>query len=304
MPPIRSCSAPTRWSASPAARSRRRSAGLRSGRWSSPVSSPPRRLGALSELIEVLVGRSDVAPDRRDKRFVHPAWTANPIYRRLVQAYLVETQALLDVGRRGGAGRQEPGAGPVRDDAAHRGRRADQHAARQPERAGQGRRDPWSQPAQRRTAHGPRRPPQRRHAVDRRHPALHRRRQPGRHPGRGGAPRRGVRADPVRAGRSRRLRPAPRGDPAADQQVLHLRSRPGPQPRRAHGRRRGPVLRDELAQPDRRPARLEPRHLRRRVQGSDRGGVRDHRKSRCERCRDVRRRDHDGVPSRPPRRDR
>ena len=32
----------------------------------------------------------------RDKRFAHPAWAANPVYRRLVQAYLVETQALLD----------------------------------------------------------------------------------------------------------------------------------------------------------------------------------------------------------------
>ena len=49
-------------------------------------------LGAASQLLEVLVGRSDVAPDPRDKRFAHPAWSDNPIYRRLLQAYLVEAE--------------------------------------------------------------------------------------------------------------------------------------------------------------------------------------------------------------------
>jgi polyhydroxyalkanoate synthase len=54
-------------------------------------------LEALGQLVGVLVGRSDVAPDPRDKRFAHPAWTANPVYHRLVQSYLVETKALFDV---------------------------------------------------------------------------------------------------------------------------------------------------------------------------------------------------------------
>jgi polyhydroxyalkanoate synthase len=54
-------------------------------------------LQAVGELVEVLVGRSDIAPDPRDKRFAHRAWTSNPVYHRLVQAYLVETKALLDV---------------------------------------------------------------------------------------------------------------------------------------------------------------------------------------------------------------
>jgi polyhydroxyalkanoate synthase len=54
-------------------------------------------LRALGELVGVVVGRSDVAPDPRDKRFAHPAFAANPIYHRLVQAYLVETKALLEV---------------------------------------------------------------------------------------------------------------------------------------------------------------------------------------------------------------
>ena len=152
--------------------------------------------------------------------------------------------------------------------------------------------------------HGPRRPPQRRHAGDGRHPPVHRRRQPRRHPGPGRAPQRGVRAHPVRAGRQDDLRATARRHPAADQQVLHLRHRPRPQPHRAPGRRRGALLRGQLAQPHRRAARLEPRHLRRRVQGGDRGRVRDHRQRRRQRGRHVRGRHHDGVPARPPRRDR
>ena len=55
-----------------------------------------------------------------------------------------------------------------------------------------------------------------------------------------------------------------RGRPPADQQVLHHRPRARPQPRREHRRRRHPVLHDQLAQPDARAARLEPRHLRHR----------------------------------------
>ena len=54
-------------------------------------------LGSLSQLLEVLVGRSDVAPEPRDKRFTHPAWSDNPVYRRLLQAYLVEARATLDI---------------------------------------------------------------------------------------------------------------------------------------------------------------------------------------------------------------
>jgi len=56
-----------------------------------------RALDAAHELVEVAVGRSDVAPARGDKRFTHPAWSSNPLYRRLLQAYLVERRALLDL---------------------------------------------------------------------------------------------------------------------------------------------------------------------------------------------------------------
>ncbi len=60
-----------------------------------PGVAAARALDAAHQLVEVGVGRSDVAPARGDKRFTHPAWSSNPIYRRLLQAYLVETRALL-----------------------------------------------------------------------------------------------------------------------------------------------------------------------------------------------------------------
>jgi poly[(R)-3-hydroxyalkanoate] polymerase subunit PhaC len=50
---------------------------------------------AARELLDVALGRSDLAPDPADKRFVDPAWANNPAYRRLLQAYLVERDALL-----------------------------------------------------------------------------------------------------------------------------------------------------------------------------------------------------------------
>ena len=40
-------------------------------------------------LTEVALGTSDIQPEPRDRRFADPAWTYNPIYRRLAQAYLV-----------------------------------------------------------------------------------------------------------------------------------------------------------------------------------------------------------------------
>jgi polyhydroxyalkanoate synthase len=54
----------------------------------------PRALAAESvrvaaELARVALGRSDVTPSPRDKRFSDPAWELNPLYRRWAQAYLV-----------------------------------------------------------------------------------------------------------------------------------------------------------------------------------------------------------------------
>ena len=44
------------------------------------------RLG--SELVRIAVGRSELAPAKGDRRFADPAWTENPAYRRIEQAYL------------------------------------------------------------------------------------------------------------------------------------------------------------------------------------------------------------------------
>jgi len=49
---------------------------------------------AAHQLVEVLVGRSDVAPAAGDKRFSYSSWESNPLYRRLLQAYLVEARAV------------------------------------------------------------------------------------------------------------------------------------------------------------------------------------------------------------------
>ncbi len=51
--------------------------------------------GAARQLLEVARGRSDVVPDPADKRFADPAWANSPLYRRLLQAYLVERDALF-----------------------------------------------------------------------------------------------------------------------------------------------------------------------------------------------------------------
>jgi polyhydroxyalkanoate synthase len=50
---------------------------------------PGKRLAGLGkELAKIVVGRSEVAPSRKDKRFADPAWTENPLFSRICQAYL------------------------------------------------------------------------------------------------------------------------------------------------------------------------------------------------------------------------
>src|SRR3712207_9525221 len=60
--------------------------------WSSDVCSSDlvatRAAGLAGELARIAIGASDVAPSSRDKRFADPAWTQNPMLRRVVQAYL------------------------------------------------------------------------------------------------------------------------------------------------------------------------------------------------------------------------
>jgi polyhydroxyalkanoate synthase subunit PhaC len=48
-------------------------------------------LGA--QLTQIALGRSELAPDRKDRRFADPAWTQNPVLKRAMQAYLAGGQA-------------------------------------------------------------------------------------------------------------------------------------------------------------------------------------------------------------------
>ena len=66
-----------------------------------------RRLGSLAaEIAKTAVGRSTIAPDKRDRRFTDPAWTQNPVLHRVLQAYLAATATAgrlvtdADLGRR------------------------------------------------------------------------------------------------------------------------------------------------------------------------------------------------------------
>jgi len=46
----------------------------------------------LGELGRITIGKSQVEPSRRDRRFADPGWTGNPLLRRTMQAYLATTQ--------------------------------------------------------------------------------------------------------------------------------------------------------------------------------------------------------------------
>jgi polyhydroxyalkanoate synthase subunit PhaC len=51
-----------------------------------------RGLRLVGELARIAVGRSQVQPSRRDRRFSDPAWAGNPLLRRTMQAYLAAAQ--------------------------------------------------------------------------------------------------------------------------------------------------------------------------------------------------------------------
>ncbi len=44
--------------------------------------------GAARELLRIALGKSQLAPEKGDKRFADPAWRENPLYRRAMQTYL------------------------------------------------------------------------------------------------------------------------------------------------------------------------------------------------------------------------
>jgi len=53
-----------------------------------------RGLGLAADVAKVAAGRSKAEPAKSDRRFKDPAWTGNPVFRRLCQTYLVAGEAL------------------------------------------------------------------------------------------------------------------------------------------------------------------------------------------------------------------
>jgi len=53
-----------------------------------PVAVTRRAMGLAAELARIGSGRSEVAPYPKDKRYTDPAWSENPVLRRLVQAHI------------------------------------------------------------------------------------------------------------------------------------------------------------------------------------------------------------------------
>src|ERR1700691_3778672 len=51
----------------------------------------------VGELARIAVGRSEVQPSRRDRRFSDPGWTGNPLLHRAMQAYLATSESVEGV---------------------------------------------------------------------------------------------------------------------------------------------------------------------------------------------------------------
>jgi polyhydroxyalkanoate synthase len=52
------------------------------------------QLALAAELMRVTLGRSDVRPDPKDRRFKHEIWTKNPVYKRVMQSYLAWRESM------------------------------------------------------------------------------------------------------------------------------------------------------------------------------------------------------------------
>ena len=185
-----------------------------------------RRSTPASDLVEVLVGRSDVAPEPARQALRPPGVDREPDLPPPRAGLPGRDQGRCSTSSTRSSSTRRAGSGPASrcrcsPRRPHRPTRCSATRARWPRRSRPGAAACVSGAA----APRPRHPSQRRHAVDGRHPPVHRRRQPRRHPRPGRAPHRGVRAHPVRTGRQDVVRPTARRDPAADQQVLHLRPR-------------------------------------------------------------------------------
>lgn len=61
-----------------------------------PGVATAKTLEAAGDLVRIVIGRSEIDLPARDRRFADPTWQSSPIYRRLLQAYLVQTKAVMD----------------------------------------------------------------------------------------------------------------------------------------------------------------------------------------------------------------
>jgi len=50
-----------------------------------------------TELVRIVIGRSEICPEKGDWRFKDPTWTENPAYKRVAQTYLASCQAVDSV---------------------------------------------------------------------------------------------------------------------------------------------------------------------------------------------------------------
>ncbi len=196
------------------------------------------RLSGLgAELGRIAAGHSELAAGPRDRRFTDPAWTGNPVLRRVLQAYLAGTATLADLQADAAldwadqervsfqlgnlAEALAPSNNPVLNPAFWK------------EAIGTGGGSVLA--GARRLAGDLATPPRIPAMVE--PDAFAVGRGPGRDARLGGAAHAGLRADPVRPGHRRGARAAAAGGAASDQQVLHHRPRPGPQPGRVPGLR-------------------------------------------------------------------
>jgi polyhydroxyalkanoate synthase subunit PhaC len=60
-----------------------------------PRTTRDRLLRLAVEYVAILAGTSDTAPSSRDRRFADPAWTENPVLRRVLQCYLATGETAL-----------------------------------------------------------------------------------------------------------------------------------------------------------------------------------------------------------------
>lgn len=59
-----------------------------------PMAMAGATMNFYGSLFDIMLGKSDIAPDKRDWRFQDATWTTNPFYKRLGQAYLAMCEAV------------------------------------------------------------------------------------------------------------------------------------------------------------------------------------------------------------------